>query len=428
MGQQTRALANRQTVTSEGDLQSTFVVSSATDITATAANPFVIYYNTTTGELKYSSFGSWSTGSNLGTARNYLAGAGTQDAGLAFGGVGGSGVTAATEEYNGTTWTGGGNMNLARPKLAGAGSQSAGLAFGGSFGGNSGATEEYDGSAWSSGGSLNIARQNLAGAGTQTAGLAAGGLGSNATEEYDGTVWSSGGNMNTARGALAGAGTQTAGLAFGGFTGSITAATEEYDGSAWAAGGNLGTARRYLAGAGTQSAGLAIAGQSAGFVDSNLSEEYNGSAWAAGGNMNIARQQLAGAGTQTAGLGFGGYASQYLATTEEYSGTLTATVAAAPPLSPTYTLGVDFFNPAGYVSQWFDVSVDLYNVVPALKAELDALGVGDTFLLNGSVTATVVLNNGESDIGGGVRNYWINASPNRDPGQELNITSISFPS
>lgn len=94
---------------------------------------------------------------------------------------------------------------------------------------------------------------------------------------------------------------------------------------------------------------------------------------------------------------------------------------------PGYTLGVDFFNPEGYVSQWSDVSVDLYNVVPALKAELDALVVGDTFLLNGSVEATVVLNNGESTFGDPpVRDYWINASPGRGPGGELAITSISF--
>jgi hypothetical protein len=56
------------------------------------------------------------------------------------------------------------------------------------------ATEEYDGSSWTAGGNLGTARQGLAGAGTQTAGLAFGGnpppapVFNAATEEYDGTL------------------------------------------------------------------------------------------------------------------------------------------------------------------------------------------------------------------------------------------------
>lgn len=51
--------------------------------------------------------GVWSSGGNMGTARSFLAGAGTSTAGLAFGGAssyGGSG-TRLTEEYDGTTWS-----------------------------------------------------------------------------------------------------------------------------------------------------------------------------------------------------------------------------------------------------------------------------------------------------------------------------------
>jgi hypothetical protein len=85
-------------------------------------------------------------------------------------------------------------LNTARLNLAGAGTQTAGLAFGGEllqlF---TGATEEYDGNSWTtSPGSLNTAR-GLAGAGTQTAALAFGGYVTpaitGATEEYDGTSW-----------------------------------------------------------------------------------------------------------------------------------------------------------------------------------------------------------------------------------------------
>jgi hypothetical protein len=58
--------------------------------------------------------------------------------------------TNATEEYNGTTWTGGGSLATARRLLAGAGTQTAGLAFGGElyqeFKQHS--TEEYNGTSW----------------------------------------------------------------------------------------------------------------------------------------------------------------------------------------------------------------------------------------------------------------------------------------
>ncbi len=56
---------------------------------------------------------SWSSGGALSTGGRYqLAGAGTQNAGLAFGGNNGYPNTAGvrTEEYNGTLWSAGGNL------------------------------------------------------------------------------------------------------------------------------------------------------------------------------------------------------------------------------------------------------------------------------------------------------------------------------
>jgi hypothetical protein len=41
----------------------------------------------------------------MNTAREALAGAGTQTAALAFGGYTGTAYTGATEEYDGTNWT-----------------------------------------------------------------------------------------------------------------------------------------------------------------------------------------------------------------------------------------------------------------------------------------------------------------------------------
>jgi hypothetical protein len=143
----------------------------------------------------------------------------------------------------------GGNMDTARRLLAGAGTQTAGLGFGGYIGPASNATEEYDGSTWTAGGNLNTARERLAGAGTQSAGLGFGGQTAGLTfvantEEYNGSAWTNSTNMGTATRSLAGAGIQTAALGFGGTTGAITTATEEYNFSslinvpaAWASGG-----------------------------------------------------------------------------------------------------------------------------------------------------------------------------------------------
>ena len=150
-----------------------------------------VWYNSTSGTFKsVVATAAWSSGSPLITARRNLAGAGTQTAGLGFGG--GPPITVATEEYNGSGWVTGGNMGTARYALAGCGTQTAGLAF----------------------------------AGFDTAN-------SNATEEYNGTAWTGGGTLNTARYGTGGAGTQTAGLAFGGFTTTVVGSTEEYNGSSW---------------------------------------------------------------------------------------------------------------------------------------------------------------------------------------------------
>jgi hypothetical protein len=82
---------------------------------------------------------------NLNTSRAFLAGAGTQTAGLAFGGNTPS-ITGATESYNGTSWTtSSASMATARASLGGAGTQTAGLAFGGLAPSTTAATEEFTG-------------------------------------------------------------------------------------------------------------------------------------------------------------------------------------------------------------------------------------------------------------------------------------------
>ncbi len=80
-------------------------------------------------------------GGALINARFQLAGAGTQNAGLAFGGT--PFTCSCTEEYNGSSWTAGGALITARNSLAGAGTQTAGLAFGGNSPSTVSCTEEY---------------------------------------------------------------------------------------------------------------------------------------------------------------------------------------------------------------------------------------------------------------------------------------------
>jgi len=271
-------------------------------------------------EVYYNLF-SWSVGGNLSVAKHALGGAGTQSAGLSFGGFTGS-YSNATEEYNGTSWSGGGNLTSARYMLGGCGTQTAGLSFGGYNPSYSSVTEEYDGSSWSGGGNLNTARYGLAGCGTQSSGLSFGGTTgsrSNITEEYDGSSWSSGGNLSTARFGLAGCGTQSSALSFGGTNGASSYnITEEYDSGSWSSGGTLNTARFGLAGCGTQSSGLSFGGTSGG--PSNVTEEYDGGSWSICSNLNTARYDLGGVGLSASGLSFGGHeGSGYSQATEEYN-------------------------------------------------------------------------------------------------------------
>jgi hypothetical protein len=269
---------------------------------------------------------SWSTSGSLNTARKDLAGSGTQNSALSFGGWI-STNSAVAEKFNGSIWSSSGNLNTARSTLAGSGIQNASLSFGGYISAASAVTEKFNGSTWSTsaGYNLNTARYALAGSGTQSASLSFGGsTGSNSvvTEKFDGSIWSTlaGYNLNTARYYLAGSGTQSAAVSFGGSTtGSDSlATTEKFNGSIWAASGNLNTARWGLAGSGTQNASLSFGGHIS--SSSAITEKFNGSTWTASNNLNAGRFELAGAGTQNAALSFGGYISAVSAVTEKFNG------------------------------------------------------------------------------------------------------------
>ena len=296
----------------------------------------------------------WSLGGNINTERYRLTGAGTQTAGLVFGGQNpaNTAIQTATEEYDGTTWTSNPTgLGTGRSPVSSAGTQTAGLAFGGRTSlsppySDTAATEEYDGSSWAAGGNMPAIKIQQSGTGLQTAALGIGGQPSpttTTTYEYDGSSWSEGGALNTGRAQAGAAGTQTGGLVFGGGT----ANTEDYDGSSWTTSpATLGTSRETggFGPMGTNTAAL-LAGSTGASV---LTEEFNKSttiitagAWASGGNLSGGRYELGTVGTQDAGLAFGGnnVYSGLQSSTEEYNGSSWAAGGSLPATKATQGLG-----------------------------------------------------------------------------------------
>ena len=177
----------------------------------TGAKTGELFYDSTALDFIYrhpnvTAAGAWRTGNDMNTARMNPSGAGTQTAGLAFGGR--PPEKNETEEYNGTTWSEQNNLNTARGELAGGGTQTSGLAFGGFLAPPDtmyGQTEEYNGTSWTELNDLNTARLQLAGDGANAeACLAFGGYNIPAavaiTETWNGTSWTEDTDLNTAIG------------------------------------------------------------------------------------------------------------------------------------------------------------------------------------------------------------------------------------
>jgi len=282
---------------------------------------------------------TWTTSpASMATARYYAGGTGTsKGSAVVFGGNPGPGTTNLTEEFNSSTntitaaaWAAGGNVNTARNYLAGMGTQTAGLIAGGYDGADVNNSEEYNGTSWTEGNNINTTRSNWSGGGTQTAGWGCGGYitpGVTAdTELYDGTSWSETGNLNTAVYNGATFGIQTAGVVAGGgkatpSLGTRTNRTEHFNGSAWTnVPGTLSSVTRLNTGFGTQTAGVSVGGTTGSGVTTTVNE-YNGSAWTNVTGIPVATFQGGAAGTQTDGLYFGGAQPTQTATTLGYDGT-----------------------------------------------------------------------------------------------------------
>ena len=286
-----------------------------------------VWYDKTAKTLQYqaaSPAGAWSSGNNMNTGRASAGGAGTQTAGLGFGGVTPP-QTDKTESYNGSSWTEVADLQQTGTKLEGFGTSTAAIACGGDISSSySDRSETWNGSAWSEGNNLNQARNQMASiSGITTAGLVFGGQGpppgmQDVTESYNGTSWTEVSDLNLARYGLSGAGTATAGLAFGGSVDpGDKGETESWNGSSWTEVNDLNTGDAFGAGFGTATAAL--------FIKPSTTEQFNGTSWTEVADTATPRGGLAPAqsGTTTAGLVFGGDSAS--AVTEEWNAPTLAT-------------------------------------------------------------------------------------------------------
>ena len=279
-----------------------------------------VWYNETTNTLKVESettAGAWATGGNLNTAR-YLAqnGAGTQTAGLVFGGHNDTTTTAVTESYNGSAWTEVNDMNTARLATGAGGTQTSALVAGGDPFPTS-AAESWNGTNWTAVNSLNTARRYLAGAiAVNTAGIVFGGLAPSTTyantELWNGTNWTEVNDLATARRSNAGVGSSTAGLAMGGYVTGTVANCESWNGTNWTEVNDQSNA-----GGGEAFGTLASAVKMGG--SGNVVELWNGTNWSAGTNNPVTLSNRSGIGTSSLGLLAGGESPASVAT-EEYTG------------------------------------------------------------------------------------------------------------
>ena len=276
---------------------------------------------------------AWTTANAMITTAFGRGSSGTQNAALAAG-KGPNPSTTATEEFDGTNWSSGGSLSTARYGGLSAGTQNDTVYAGGTLAPTLySCTEEYNGTSWASGGALNIARQDqsgfqMFGEGAYSAVTMGGRTPTKLanTEEYDGATWSHRPNIPKATSSTTRVGTSNAGLMAGGRTNatSVIPNVYEYNNNtntcvgAWSIGGSMNCARRNFGSNGTQNAASAFGGN--GGSTTTTTEEYDGSSWTVGGSMINGRLYLAGAGTQNAGLAFGGNDPDNQCVTEEYNG------------------------------------------------------------------------------------------------------------
>ena len=274
---------------------------------------------------------AWSSGTNLPNPYTQDAGSGSSNtAALHFGGrESGSGETGKTQTYDGSTFTEVSDMGTARRYLLGSGTQTSTLAYGGYTTTAVATVEDWNGGSWTAGTNLNQARSEQKGIGkSATAALAIAGNPSSPsfkTEQWNGASWTEVAEMNTSRIRCGTAGTSTASLAFlGESPGDVEKKNEEWNGSTWTEIADLNT-ERYLCGSGGDGITDAMAFGGNGSL-SAACEYWNGSSWAEINDLSTATYIDASAGHGSPSvMKMGGYTTTQVATTEEFTVT-TATL------------------------------------------------------------------------------------------------------
>lgn len=222
---------------------------------------------------------SWSAGGDLVRSHqngNMGAGWGVEYAAIKTGGNG-PGLNCTTEVYNGTSWSEIQDKTVAQCCGGGAGTQNAGVSFGGNPSPNT--TEHWNGTSWSTGGTMITGGDRInCGAGLENAALVAGVGGSptdgTCSEEYNGTAWSAGGILGDKKARGTTTGTQNAAIVMNGLGGTSDAVALHYDGASWSTGGTSTQESFDLASsAGLQSAALKFGGQFPARL--SCTEEYN---------------------------------------------------------------------------------------------------------------------------------------------------------
>jgi len=291
--------------------------------------------------------GVWSSGGNLNTARNNIAGgnSATPSAGIAFGGYTGTAPTGATEEYNGTAWSEQNNLNTARSGSGGVGIQTAAMAISGNSGSLTAVNEQYDGTSWTEVADVNTARDNIHGGfGGNTSAVIGGGRSATPatytgnTESWNGSAWTEVNDLNTARGTNHSSPSTSDGIAAGGIVAPPTAyngLVETWNGTSWTETTDLNTVRGQAGSSGTSgSAFLLFGGESPPnpAAASKFTESWNGSAWTEVNDLATSHSGgVGGNGTATDALAIGGLLAgpgARTAATEEWAFT------GIPPTAP----------------------------------------------------------------------------------------------
>lgn len=185
----------------------------------------------------------WALGSNNQTlSRADTAGGGSQNAAWIACGDNSSWYLQ-TEIFNGATWALSGNATVSRQNPGSFGSQNSGLAAGGLYNGGTATantSELFNGSTWAASGLLNVTRYACASFGTQNGGMIAGGGNPvpavfQQAESFNGSSWAVSSLIAFSRSLFAGAGSQNAGIIICGQVpaGTQFTTTELFNGSTW---------------------------------------------------------------------------------------------------------------------------------------------------------------------------------------------------